>query len=493
MYKEAVSRMTESWRNWEGQVVDGRFPLQRYLGGRTRTAVFTTKAEGDASQRQAIRIVVADAKEAQELLQCWDQASKLSHPSLVRIFQTGTARLGSLDVAYVVTDYADEDLSQVLPERALTTGETREVLEGAVDVLAYLHGKGFVHARIKPSNIMAVNNQLKLSSDGLFRIGDRRPATLAGTAYDAPETFREPFQPSADFWSLGVTVVETLTQVLPNIDRHKNTDPSLQKLPAPFSEIARHCLMTDSRLRWGAAEIREHLRTSASAAADAAAKPIAVSKPAAEPKPVAAPRVVAPSTSPLRGRVPVKLIAGLIGMVALLIIALLLRKPHTNGPDAEEPIRTTVQSGKAAVNPSAESQPGASARTPESSNTSGSSARELPKRAAATKPAAGASSISDSGVPGIVKKVMPNPSQSARDTIQGTIRVGVHVTADDAGNVVQTELATPGPSRYFAGLATKAAQQWKFASASEGVAPREWLLHFEFRRKGTSVRPEPVH
>jgi TonB family protein len=96
-------------------------------------------------------------------------------------------------------------------------------------------------------------------------------------------------------------------------------------------------------------------------------------------------------------------------------------------------------------------------------------------------------------VPGVVKKVVPSVPQSARNTIQGTIRVAVKVKADDSGKVVNTELASAGPSKYFAGLATKAAQQWMFSSASEGLAPREWLLHFEFRQKETAVRPEPIH
>jgi serine/threonine protein kinase len=480
MYKEAVSRMSESWKNWEGQVVDGRFPLRHYLGGRTRTAVFSTTAEGDASRKQAIRIVVADAQEAQALIDVWTQASKLSHPSLLRIVQMGRSRLGSVDLAYVVMEYVDEDLSQVLPDRPLSTAETREVLEATLEVLVYLHSKGFVHGRIKPSNIMAVNNQLKLSSDGLFRVGERRPATLNATPYDAPETFREPLQPAADFWSLGATLVQTLTQILPSFDRNKQTDPSLQKLPAPFSEIARHCLMTDSRLRWGATEIQQHLRHTAAAPeiADSASKRVADSHTNAVPR-----------------RLPRKWIAAAVGVVALLLIALLFRKPHTSASDTADPIHTTVESGHAGtppmVNASDQPSPRSSA---ESNSVTPPPSRELPKPAAgATKAGADSVDASSPDFPGVIKKVVPKAPQSARDTITGTIRVGVHVKADTDGNVVDTELATPGPSRYFAGLATKAAEQWKFASASEGVAPREWLLHFEFRRNGTSVHPEPVH
>jgi TonB family protein len=64
--------------------------------------------------------------------------------------------------------------------------------------------------------------------------------------------------------------------------------------------------------------------------------------------------------------------------------------------------------------------------------------------------------------------------------------VKIHV--DPSGRVADAELASPGPSRYFAGKALEAAREWTFAPPVAG----EWLLHFEFDRSGTKVRPEPV-
>jgi hypothetical protein len=46
------------------------------------------------------------------------------------------ARLGNMGLIYVVMEYAEENLSQILPHRPLTPAEAREVLEPVLDALA---------------------------------------------------------------------------------------------------------------------------------------------------------------------------------------------------------------------------------------------------------------------------------------------------------------------------------------------------------------------
>ena len=58
------------------------------------------------------------------------------------------------------------------------------MLESVLDVLAYLHGKGFVHGHIKPANIMASGDELKVSSDGLRRAGESLDGPGIQDAYD---------------------------------------------------------------------------------------------------------------------------------------------------------------------------------------------------------------------------------------------------------------------------------------------------------------------
>ena len=90
---------------------------------------------------------------------------------------------------------------------------------------------------------------------------------------------------------------------------------------------------------------------------------------------------------------------------------------------------------------------------------------------------------------GVVRRVMPQVSPSARRTIQGKIKVRVKVEVDAAGNVADAKLESAGPSKYFSRIALEAAQGWKFSPAQggeQGVAP-EWKLQFTFSKNGTEA------
>ena len=81
-----------------------------------------------------------------------------------------------------------------------------------------------------------------------------------------------------------------------------------------------------------------------------------------------------------------------------------------------------------------------------------------------------------------MEQVLPEAPEKALNTIHGVVRVTVRVHVDAAGNVSQAELEAPGPSRYFADLALKAAGKWVFGSPElEGRSvASEWLIRFEY-------------
>jgi len=86
----------------------------------------------------------------------------------------------------------------------------------------------------------------------------------------------------------------------------------------------------------------------------------------------------------------------------------------------------------------------------------------------------------------VAHEEIPVVPRSALATIHGRIKVVVRVTADESGNVISDNLDRPGPSSYFAKIATQAARKWKFVPdghKSGGV----WLIHFEFARTGTTA------
>ena len=64
------------------------------------------------------------------------------------------------------------------------------MLAPVLDALAYMHGRGFLHGHIKPSNIMAVGEELKLSSDGICRLAESIDSQSLPSVYDSPEGAR---------------------------------------------------------------------------------------------------------------------------------------------------------------------------------------------------------------------------------------------------------------------------------------------------------------
>src|SRR5258708_17948024 len=122
-------------------------------------------------------------------------------------------------------EYAEEALTQSPPRLPLTAPEAREMLKPLLDFLIYLPGKGLVHSRIRPSNILATADRLKLSSDTLFPIGESRKSSRKFDPHDAPETAPFPLSTPADACSLDMTLAETLTHHNPVLQPLVQADP----------------------------------------------------------------------------------------------------------------------------------------------------------------------------------------------------------------------------------------------------------------------------
>jgi serine/threonine-protein kinase Stk1 len=493
----AGAKMSRDWRQWEGQVVNGTFPLRQYLGGSDHSAVFLTERRGRDPQRAAIKLIAVDPANAALRLARWEFAAKLSHPHLLRLFETGSCQLDNIVLLYVVMEYAEENLALILPQRALTPDEARDLLEPALDALAYVHGKSLVHGSIKPSNIMAAQDQLKLSSDTLLRVDDPTsgaPKTnvVYPSVYDAPEISNGTISPASDSWSLGMTLMEALTQRLPA--REGMAEPVLETVPAPFMGIAHCCLRREPQRRCAAADIAARLRSNS-------ASPIS--------------KVIARAQGPSTVRIPAESAKWryLLPLAALVLIALAVLvgpKLFNRSSESQTPASTTTsqsadsssapltqQSSRtsarqaepaASENTPAVTQPKPSARKASNSNQSPIAAAHPAESApSGVRPAETPATISGEGP--AVQQVMPVVSKSARETIHGTIKVRVKVSVDASGNVQNASFLSPGPSKYFARQAMEAAQQWKFAPA-QGQDPRSWVVRFGFKRSGTDAGVE---
>ena len=86
--------------------------------------------------------------------------------------------------------------------------------------------------------------------------------TVIGTPFFlAPEIIQETgYNQKADIWSLGILLVEALTQQPPSWDRSQSNEPVVPPtIPEPFFSIARDCLQVDPVQRITLAEIKARL------------------------------------------------------------------------------------------------------------------------------------------------------------------------------------------------------------------------------------------
>jgi TonB family protein len=422
--------------DWVGRIIDGRFTLLQWLGGSEWSGVYLTELQGPRSQKAAIKLIPADAGDAEAYIAGWAVTTTLSHPHLMRLFHTGRCQIDSAGLLYVVTEYAEEVLSEIIPERPLTPREANEMLAPVLDALFYLHEKGFVHGHLKLSNIMVVDNQVKLSGDSLEVTGELGKHFPALRVYDAPEVTIERISPAADVWSLGVTLVEALTQHPPVWDRSTNREPAVpESIPQPFADIAQECLRFDPARRCTLSDVKARLEPARSL-----------------PNPVRK----SGRTVPAKLRVTA-LIAAVL--VLLAVIAALQLRSHQTRPSLptgkQRPVPTT------AVLPPQSPVPGTQT----------------------------SKSVAVMGA--VAERVLPDVPRSASMTIQGKVEVRIRVTVDPSGDVSNAAFDSPGVSKYFANLALQAARNWRFkpAQVDDQAVSSVWILRFQFRQTGTEVTP----
>jgi TonB family protein len=446
-----MSNPTESWKNWEGRVADNRFPLRKWLGGSGHSAVFLTERSGAESQKAVIKLIRPENLDEDAQLSRWTTAAKLSHPHLLRLFECGRCAIAGTPLLYVVMEYAEENLAEILPLRALAPAEVSEMLQPTVETLDYLQRYNLAHGRIRPSNIMAVDNQLKISADAVGKTGEYR-AGRTPSAYDAPEVTTTGISPAADIWSLGATLVAVMTQnetKLTNDARGYFAVP--EAIPEPVRGIVRQCLQLDPQRRPTAANLLSPPPTP-NVRTDVPLNPRAV-------------EVLerAPQKEPSQKRFVLPI---LIAIVVILVWAGSKFVTH------QSPVPATKS--RAASGLPAAAAPAAQAPSPFSENQ-----KPAPK--------------------GLVRgsvshQLLPEVSRNAQNTINGHVKVSVQVSVDASGSVSQAKLVSAGPSKYFADRALTAARGWKFTSPQvDGqAAASEWILRFQFGRGNIQVSPSQI-
>src|SRR3989454_4269642 len=195
--RETESILMTSLDRYVGQILDGKYRLERLLGQGGMGAVYLATHLG-TDRYVALMLIAPQFMRNREFVERFKRearaAGRLRHPNVVDVTDFGFARSGNESVAYLVMEYLDGcTLSDVLAE------EDRLPLYWVVDIIEQVcaavheaHQQGIVHRDLKPDNIWLEPNGLggyrvKVLDFGIAKLGEvsmTTPAALPSTQSD---------------------------------------------------------------------------------------------------------------------------------------------------------------------------------------------------------------------------------------------------------------------------------------------------------------------
>lgn len=218
----------ELWNDFEGKTVDGRYPLERLLAPKGRSALFATK---DEQGSPAVIRLIESLNDEDEILRRWNAVKTLPEEHLTHISQCNRTVLDGVHLVYAVMEPFDAELDDILRERSLSPDETKEMASGVAAALQALHAHGLVHEHVESSQVVARGEMVKLRSDLVREAGEGSEAAALR---------------KRDAHDFAVLIQEALTR------RREGGD----KLPAPLDEMVRN----GRSGAWGVGEMAAVLR-----------------------------------------------------------------------------------------------------------------------------------------------------------------------------------------------------------------------------------------
>lgn len=258
--------------------LDGDWQIVRELESRGAEADLLLIAD-DTGQQRVAKIYRAGIEPKTEVLQ---RVGGISFEHVVHLFDHGPSDGRWYELLEYVENGSLEDLiSQEGPK--LSEPRVREIFVEIASAIEHLHSHDVVHRDIKPSNILVRTVQpldLVLTDFGIASVlgqGSRRFTTGNRTiAYAAPETSAGEVSKAADWWSLGIILVEILTGHHPFAGTHPGellderaimsrlvqmpVDQLAEGVVDPWQTLCRGLLRRDAKNRWGGGEIERWLR-----------------------------------------------------------------------------------------------------------------------------------------------------------------------------------------------------------------------------------------
>ena len=232
-----------------GTVLQGRYAIERLLGGGGMGMVYLARDQRLANRPCAIKEMVdhfidqAQRIEANEYFaREADTLAQLKHQAIPAI----TDRFELANRHYLVMEYVEgRNLEEELAARGepLPEGLVIDIARQLCDVLVYLHGlvPPIIYRDMKPSNVMLnPNGRVVLVDFGIARLFKAaRKGTMIGTlGFAPPEQYQGLVDPRSDIYSLGATLHYVLTGRDPEKFPPFSFPPIRELRPAVSSNLA---------------------------------------------------------------------------------------------------------------------------------------------------------------------------------------------------------------------------------------------------------------
>ena len=219
-----------------GLLLAGRYELSELLGVGGMASVYLA-GDRKLSRPVALKLLkeaglAEDAELSARFRREAQAAASLSHPNVVGVFDYGEVAPGPSGgpvSPYIAMEYVPGGTlkQKIAGEGPFEPGEAAGLAAEVARALAHAHARGIVHRDVKPQNVLltgARRVRAKVADFGIARALDEagatnatKTSTVVGTAaYLSPEAaLGKRVGPSGDLYSLGVTLYEMLTGVLP--------------------------------------------------------------------------------------------------------------------------------------------------------------------------------------------------------------------------------------------------------------------------------------
>jgi serine/threonine protein kinase len=191
--------------------------------------------------------------------------ASLSHPNIVTVV---TAEKQD-DIFFIVMEYVPGDTLEAIVERegALDLPRALDYTCQICNAMDHAHGQGVIHRDLRPGNVLVTEQGIvKVADFGTSRfleIAAHGTTVIGSPPYMAPEQFHGKAVFASDIYSLGITMYQMLTGVLPyetpapaDLERLMRGElaspPKLRnpKLPKTISDIVMKAMAADLPSRY---------------------------------------------------------------------------------------------------------------------------------------------------------------------------------------------------------------------------------------------------